>query len=54
MRRCLNKIEENWVKIAADNADFKPLPSLLQLIQRKKDQTTIHSNHYFSLALDAY
>jgi len=54
MRLYINKIEENWVKIAADNADFKPLPFLLQLIQQKKDQTTIRSDHYFSLALDTY
>jgi hypothetical protein len=52
MRRWINKIDENWEKIAADIADFKLLPSLLQLIQRKKDQTTIRSDYYFSLALD--
>jgi hypothetical protein len=53
MRRWINKIDENWGKIAANNADFKPLPSLLLLIQRKKYQTTIRPDHYFSLALDA-
>jgi hypothetical protein len=47
MRRWINKIEENWVKIAADDDDFNPLPSLSQLIQLKQNQTTISYDHYF-------
>jgi hypothetical protein len=47
MRRCVKKIVENWEKIAADDAGLKPLPSLLQPIQLKKDQATIRSDQYF-------
>jgi hypothetical protein len=54
MRRWIKKIDENLEKIATNNDDFKPLPSLLQLIQRKKDQMAMRSDHYLSLTLDTY